>query len=220
MFLTINIYRTVESLISVELLVFFVCFFLINFWPHWVFSALFRLSRVVESRGYCLQLRCTGFSCCRAWALGHLHPAVVVPRLQGTGSVVEVQRLSCFMACGIFPDHNEACVPYTGTTCKVHCWCFQVPDTESPDAQTDGVWNDTYRLPCSDTESEPGQASKAAPLNQGQCLETSVVLTLGVGRVRSAPGKQWGSQGCCQTPTTWGYLREPEELKLKTPPLR
>ena len=45
-------------------------------------------------------------------------------------------------------------------------------------------------------------------------------FTLGVERVRSAPGKKWGSQGCCQTPTTWGYLREPEELKLKTPPLR
>ena len=51
-FLTINIYRIAESLISVELLVFL--FFLINLWLHWVFSALFRLSRVVESRRYSL----------------------------------------------------------------------------------------------------------------------------------------------------------------------
>lgn len=69
---------------------------------------------------------------------------------------------------------------------------FQAPDTASPDAQTHEGWDDTRGLPCSDTESELGPASKAAALKWGQCLETSVVLTLGVGRVKSAPGKKWG----------------------------
>ena len=31
---------------------------------------------------------------------------VAVPGLQSTGSVDVVHGLSCFMACGIFPDHG------------------------------------------------------------------------------------------------------------------
>ena len=170
----------------------------------------------MESRGYCLQLRCTGFSYHRAWALGHVRSAVVVPQLQGTGSVVEAHRLSCFMACGIFPDHDEACVAYTGTTCKIHCWCFQAPDTASPDAQTDEVWNDTYRLPCSDTESKPGQASKAAPLNRGQCLETSVVHT-GGGEGEECPWQKVGEPGVLPNTHHVGLPKGARRVEVENP---
>ena len=37
---------------------------------------------------------CGGFSCCRAWALGH------------AGSVAEAFGLSCLVACGIFLDRG------------------------------------------------------------------------------------------------------------------
>ena len=47
---------------------------------------------------------CGGFSCCRAWALGTRASVVVAHGLQSTGSVVVVHGLSCFTACGIFPD--------------------------------------------------------------------------------------------------------------------
>ena len=40
---------------------------------------------------------CGGFSCCGAQA-----SAVAAPRLQSTGSVVVMHKLSCLAACGIF----------------------------------------------------------------------------------------------------------------------
>ena len=50
-----------------------------------------------------------GFSCYGARALGRTGTrgsAVVVPRLQSTGSLVVVHGLSCFLACRIFPDQD------------------------------------------------------------------------------------------------------------------
>ena len=158
---------------------------------HCVSSCGVRASHCISSCGVPAS-HCGGFSCCTAWASGHRRPAVVVP-----GSRAWAQRcwrtgLAASWPVGSCQTSDETCVPYTGTTWKVHCCCFQAPDTASPDAQTDEGWDDTHRLPCSDTESELGPASKAAALKWGQCLETSVVLTLGVGRVKSAPGKKWG----------------------------
>ena len=53
---------------------FFIFFFLIYFWQHWIFAAVLRLSLVLESRGVrlCCSTRacpCGAFSCCGAWAL-------------------------------------------------------------------------------------------------------------------------------------------------------
>ena len=63
---------------------------------------------------------CGGFSCCRAWALGAGFSScstraqqlwltgseVVVHGLQNASSGVVTHRLSCSMACGIFPDEG------------------------------------------------------------------------------------------------------------------
>ena len=48
-----------------------------------------------------------GFSYCGAQALGRAGSVVAAPRLQSTGSVVAVLGLSCFKACGIFPDQGS-----------------------------------------------------------------------------------------------------------------
>ena len=78
---------------------FFVCLFLIYFWLCWVFFAVCWLSLVAASRGYsslqCVGFSCSGFSCCGAQALGTW------------ASVVVARRLSCSVACGIFPDQGS-----------------------------------------------------------------------------------------------------------------
>ena len=76
-------------------------------------------SLVAASGGYS-SLQCTrfafgGFSSREARALGagasvvtaRAGSAIVVLRLQRTGSVVVVQALSCSSACGIFPDQGS-----------------------------------------------------------------------------------------------------------------
>ena len=52
-------------------------------------------------------LHCSAVSCCGAWALGMRASVVVACGLQSTGSVVVVHGLSCFTACGIFPDQGS-----------------------------------------------------------------------------------------------------------------
>ena len=56
---------------------------------------------------------CSGFSCCGARALGarasvvvHVGSVVVAHGLYSAGPVVVAHRLSCFAACGIFPDQG------------------------------------------------------------------------------------------------------------------
>ena len=69
-----------------------------------------RFSLVATSWGYSLlwfESFCGGFSCCRAWTLGHMGSVVVIPRLQSTGSTVVPHRFGCSTACGIFPDQGE-----------------------------------------------------------------------------------------------------------------
>ena len=72
---------------------------LIYFWLHWFFVAANSLPLVVASWGYSL-LRCAGFS------------LQLFLLLRGTGSrhagfIVAVHRLSCHVACGIFPDQES-----------------------------------------------------------------------------------------------------------------
>ena len=55
-----------------------------------------------------------GFFCCGAWALGAWASVVVAHGLQSAGSVVVAHRLSCFSACGIFPDQGS-------NPCSLHC---------------------------------------------------------------------------------------------------
>ena len=50
---------------------------------------------------------CSGFSCCRAQALGTWASVAVVPGLQSSSSIVMVHGLSCSVACGIFPDQGS-----------------------------------------------------------------------------------------------------------------
>ena len=68
----------------------------ICFRRHWVFIAACRLSLVAMSEGLLSSCgvwasHCSGFSCCRAWALQH------------SASVVALHGLSCSVACGTAP---------------------------------------------------------------------------------------------------------------------
>ena len=89
-----------------------------------------RLSLVAESRDYSLVVvgepsHCSGFSCYREKALGARASVAATPRLSSCaaqaavmalrlwsklGSVAAAYRLSCSLACGIFPDQgSEPC---------------------------------------------------------------------------------------------------------------
>ena len=74
---------------------------LLFFWLHWVFVAARRLSLVVASRAtLCCSARashCSGFSCCRAQALGEQGSVVVAHRLSSCGLRALERRLS---SCG------------------------------------------------------------------------------------------------------------------------
>ena len=76
----------------------------VYFWLYWVLVACSPSLEAVGMGNSLLQ--CTGFSCCRAWALDSLASVVAARRLQSGGSVVVVQGLSCSMACWIFLDHG------------------------------------------------------------------------------------------------------------------
>ena len=102
----------------------------IYFWLCWVFVAVLRLSLAVASGG-CSPRWATGsgahgLSSCGSWALGHTGSAVVAlghlgiraqqlwftgfsscgSRALEHGSAVVVSRLSCSVACGVFPDQG------------------------------------------------------------------------------------------------------------------
>ena len=51
---------------------------------------------------------CGDFSCCEAWALGHMGSLVMVPSLYSTRSIVAGHGFSCSVACGIFPDRGSS----------------------------------------------------------------------------------------------------------------
>ena len=57
---------------------------------------------------------CSGFSCCRAQALGHVGSVVVAHRPQITGSVTVAHGPSCPEACGILPQQGL-------NMCFLHC---------------------------------------------------------------------------------------------------
>ena len=84
----------------------------ISFQLCWVFVAACGLSLVGVSRG------CSLVAVCRLLTVvaslvsenglyGAQAPVAAVPRLDCTGSVVWMHRLSCSMACGIFPDQGS-----------------------------------------------------------------------------------------------------------------
>ena len=83
------------ALINVNSFFFFNNKFIYYFWLRGVFVAAHGLSLVVASGGYSSSgawaSHCSGFSCCRARALGT------------RASVVVAHGLSCSAACGIFP---------------------------------------------------------------------------------------------------------------------
>ena len=76
---------------------------------------LLRLFLAADSKGYFLVmvhgLLISGFSCCRARALGTQASVAAAPRLYSTGSVVAAHRLSCSAACGISPDQGSNLCP-------------------------------------------------------------------------------------------------------------
>ena len=76
--------------------IFLIClFYFIQFWLRWVFVAVRGLSLVVVSGGYS-SLRCTGFSCCRARALGTQASVVAARGLSSCGlRAVEYRLSSC-----------------------------------------------------------------------------------------------------------------------------
>ena len=53
------------------------------------------------------QASCRGFSCCRAQAPGHVGSGAAAPGLQSSGPIAVAHRLSCSVACGIFPDRGS-----------------------------------------------------------------------------------------------------------------
>ena len=75
----------------------------------------------------------SGFSCCRAWALGAWASVVAAHGLQSTGSVVAAHGvksttsvvvahgLSCFIACGILLDQgsNQCPLHYKVDSCPL-----------------------------------------------------------------------------------------------------
>ena len=119
---------------TINILPFYLCLYLFIYWLRWVFIAVRGLSLVAASGGYSLWWN-VGFlpwwlPCCGAWALGaqlqqlqHAGSAVVahgpqsvrvsvvvahgLQQLWHASSVVVAHRLSCSVACGIFPDQGS-----------------------------------------------------------------------------------------------------------------
>ena len=94
-------------LFTIALFLFFfinlLIYIFIYFWLSWVFIAAHGLSLVVASGGYSL-LRCAGFP---LWWLLLLRSTGSRPAgFSSCGSWALERRLSCSMACGIFPDQG------------------------------------------------------------------------------------------------------------------
>ena len=105
---------------------FTIFFFLIYLWLCWVFVSVRGLSLVVASGGHCSS-RCAGLSLSRPLLL----------RSTGSrraGSVVVAHRLSCSVACGIFPDQGS-------NPCPLH-W-----QADSQPLRHQGSPHNFYRVP-------------------------------------------------------------------------
>ena len=77
----------------------------IYFWLCWVFVAAWAFLQLWLA-GATLQLQSPGSRAHWLQQLWHVGSVVVASRLQSTGSVVGVHKLSCSAACGIFLDHR------------------------------------------------------------------------------------------------------------------
>lgn len=93
-------------------------FFTFYFWLSWVFVVVRSFSLVLVSRGYSLVVECRhlievvfllqspGSRTCGFRLSRHIGSGVAIPGLSSTGSVIVAHRLSCPVACGIFPDQR------------------------------------------------------------------------------------------------------------------
>ena len=70
----------------------------------WTFSGCGKWKLFSSTDGWAPH--CSGFSYCRAWALGMWASVVATCRLQSTGSVVVSHGFSCSTSCGIFQGSN------------------------------------------------------------------------------------------------------------------
>ena len=67
------------------------CFGFLKFsWLDWVFVAAHRLFSSCSEWGLLSPCSCGSFSCCRAWALGHVDSVFVAPRLSSCGPQASV----------------------------------------------------------------------------------------------------------------------------------
>ena len=97
---------------SVRTTVFF-CVFLKLIYVIYLFLAALGLCCCARAFSSCGERasHCSGFSCCRARALGTRASGVVARGLWSAGSEVVVHGLSCSVACGIFPDKGSHLCP-------------------------------------------------------------------------------------------------------------
>ena len=105
----------------------------IYFWLYWVFVAARGLSLVATRGGYsslrCVGSHCSGFSCCRAWAVGHSDFSscgTQTQQLWVVGSRVQAQQL--WQMGLVAPWHvgssqtrDQTNVPYIGRQILNHC---------------------------------------------------------------------------------------------------
>ena len=85
----------------------------------WSLLYLWRAGATLELRRGWASL-CAGFSCCRAWVLGHTASVVAAHGLQSTGSVVVEHGLSCSTACVIFRIRDQTRVFCIGRQILYH----------------------------------------------------------------------------------------------------
>ena len=99
----------------------FICVFLVltfYFLLSWVFVVVRSFSLVLVSRGYSLVVVCRhliavvfllqspGSRTCGLRLSRHKGSGVAIPGLSSTDSITVAHRLSCSVACGIFPDQR------------------------------------------------------------------------------------------------------------------
>ena len=80
----------------------------------------------------CVQAsRCSGFSCCGAWALGTWASVDAIHRLYRVGSGVVANGLGSSLACGIFLDQDQTCMLCTGKQIPYHWTTREIPGLSS-----------------------------------------------------------------------------------------
>ena len=100
-------------------------FILKLFWLRRLCIVVHGLSLVVVSGVYCSwraqASHCGGLSCCRAQAPGLMGSVAASLGLQSSDSAAVPHRLSCCVACGIFPDQGSNPCPCIARQIVSHC---------------------------------------------------------------------------------------------------